>query len=181
MASDESKPEWHARDGAEAAAALGVDAALGLPAEEALRRLREAGPNALAETPPRSPWALILRQFASPLIYLLFGAAALALALGEVKDAVVIVVVVSLNAAIGAIQESRAERSLAALRRLAATRTRVLRDGVELDIDAREVVPGDVALLAAGDAVPADARVLDAASLQIAEAALTGAAAGGRS
>jgi len=117
---------------------------------------------------------VFLNQFRSPLIYLLFGAAAVALVLRETKDAIVIFVVVLLNALIGAYQEGRAEHALAALRRLASQKARVIRAGREEVVDARDVVPGDLLALAAGDAVPADARVTDHASLQIAEAALTG-------
>ncbi len=117
---------------------------------------------------------MFLGQFRSPLIYLLFGASAVALALGETKDAIVIFAVVLLNALIGAYQEGRAEHALAALRQLSTQKARVVRASHEEIVDARALVPGDVLLLAAGDAVTADARLTDGAAPQIAEAALTG-------
>ena len=146
----------------------------GLEPAEAAQRLATHGPNALPQTKGRSLSAVALRQFASPLIYILFVAAAIAFMVGETGDAIVILVVVILNALIGAFQEGRAARSMEALRKLASLHARVLRGGTELSIEARELVPGDVLLLAAGDAVGADARLLDAAALEVAEAALTG-------
>jgi magnesium-transporting ATPase (P-type) len=167
-------PAWHALPADAVLQHWAVDPAHGLDATVVAQRRIEHGPNALPEPPPRPLWRLVARQFASPLIALLFVAAALAVALGHLNDAAVILAVVAINAVIGSVQEGRAERSMAALRRLAALRARVQRGGAELSIEARELVPGDVLLLAAGDAVAADARVLDAAQLQVAEAALTG-------
>jgi magnesium-transporting ATPase (P-type) len=155
-------------------AALGSDPNLGLGADEARARLLQVGPNALPEAPRGSLLWVFLRQFQSPLVYLLLVAAAVALALGELSDALVIVAVVALNAAIGTFQEGRAERSLAALRSVAQQRARVIRAGQELEIAARELVPGDLISLQAGDAIGADARVVEAAQLNVAEAALTG-------
>uniref|UniRef100_UPI0013C2BB54 cation-translocating P-type ATPase n=1 Tax=Azohydromonas sediminis TaxID=2259674 RepID=UPI0013C2BB54 len=165
---------WHALDAADVAARLGTDPERGLADDEAARRQQAHGPNALPEPPQRPALALFARQFKSPLIYLLFVAAALATALGHLGDAGVILLVVVANALIGALQEGRAERSMAALRRLAELQARVRRGGAERVLPARELVPGDVLLLAAGDAVGADARLLDAQQLQVAEAALTG-------
>jgi Ca2+-transporting ATPase len=165
---------WHALDVEQAVERLGSDADRGLPAAEAARRLQRHGPNALREAPRRPWWALVARQFRSPLIYILFVAATLALALGHVGDAGVILAVVVANALIGAFQEGRAERSMAALRRLAELQARVVRDGVEQALPARDLVPGDLLLLAAGDAVGADARLVEVQQLQVAEAALTG-------
>ena len=165
---------WHATGPDAAVRRLESDATLGLSPEAAARRLAELGPNAVAEAPVDSPWLLFAHQFRSPLIYILFVAAALAAALGHWGDAAVILGVVLVNALIGALQEGRAERSMAALRRLSELQARVLRDGRELQVAARALVPGDVLLLAAGDAVGADARLLEAASLAAAEAALTG-------
>jgi magnesium-transporting ATPase (P-type) len=166
--------DWHTLDAAEAVAAVDTDATRGLTAEEAARRRELHGPNALPEGERRSLLAVFMGQFKSPLIYLLFAAAGIALALGHSNDAVVIFVVVLLNAVIGAVQEGRAEKSLAALRKLEKHRARVVRSGIDVIIEAREVVPGDILVLEAGDAVAADARLLDGASLEIAEAALTG-------
>ena len=165
---------WHACEAGEVGRQLGSDPSSGLDADEAARRLARHGPNALPSAPPRPWWRTVGRQFKSPLIYILFVAAVLAVALGHHGDAVVILAVVVVNAVIGALQEGRAERSMAALRRLAALHVRVLRDGRELPLEARDLVPGDLLLLAAGDAVGADARLVETAQLQVAEAALTG-------
>ncbi|MCK6574280.1 HAD-IC family P-type ATPase [Myxococcota bacterium] len=169
-----SERRWHALHAAEVVSATASDASTGLTAAEAAARLERFGPNALPEPKRRTLAAVFFGQFKSPLIALLFGAAALALAFGHAVDAGVITVVVLLNAVIGAFQEGRAERSLAALRRLSQLTARVVRDGVEVAVEARMLVPGDVIVLQAGDAVPADARLLEGAALQLAEAALTG-------
>ena len=165
---------WHALHAEEALAAVESGAEKGLPAEEARRRLERFGPNALGEPERRSLGSVFLAQFKSPLIYLLFVAAGIALALAHLSDAAVIFAVVLLNALIGTFQEGRAERSLHALRKLTPRTARIVRDGLEQIIDAREVVPGDIVVLEAGDAVAADARLFDGTALQIAEAALTG-------
>ena len=165
---------WHALSPEQALLACEVDAARGLDAATVATRLAEHGPNALPEAPPRPLWRVFARQFGSPLIYILFVAALLAVALGHHGDAGVILLVVVVNALIGTVQEGRAERSMASLRQLSAPQSRVQRDGRETPVEARELVPGDILLLAAGDAVGADARLLEQAQLQAAEAALTG-------
>jgi magnesium-transporting ATPase (P-type) len=165
---------WHSLLERDVLAALASDGAQGLSPAEVRRRQERFGRNDLGETRRHTAVAVFLEQFKSPLIYLLFAAAAVALALGKRGDAAVIFGVVLANALIGAFQEGRAERSMEALRRLAGRTARVLREGREELLDAGELVPGDVMLLAAGDAVAADARVIDGAALQIAEAALTG-------
>ena len=165
---------WHALHPEAAIAAVQSHDDRGLSAVEAALRLERHGPNALPEPKRRSRLGVFIGQFRNPLIYLLFVAAGIALALQHRSDAAVILVVVLLNAIIGAYQEGRAERSLQALRRLATHEARVVRDGQEQIVPARAVVPGDVLLLEAGDAVTADARLLHEVSLQIAEAALTG-------
>jgi len=132
----------------------------GLSSAEACRRLEKVGPNRLP--PPYRPgWITIyVRQFTSPLVYLLLAAAALSLLLGHVGDAVFIFAVLQVNALIGAIQEGRAESSAAALHRLVPLRAVVVRDGAPREIDATEVVPGDIVRLTAGAKVPADLRLL---------------------
>jgi magnesium-transporting ATPase (P-type) len=165
---------WHALEVGDALARLGCDPRRGLADAQVRERLTAHGPNALPEPPRQAGWRLLLRQFKSPLIYILFVAAVLAAGLGHHGDAAVILAVVVVNALVGALQEGRAERSMAALRRLAALHVRVLRDGQEQWLEARELVPGDLLLLAAGDAIGADARLVDANQLQVAEAALTG-------
>ena len=172
---DEREPTaWHALPAAAAASELGVDADGGLSPGEVERRRALHGSNTLPEAKRRSLLRVFFRQFQSPLIYILFVAAALAFALGKGGDALVILAVVFINAVIGTVQEGRAERSMEALRRLSALRVRVVRSGSEQVVEARELVPGDVLLLAAGDAIGADARLLEGAALETAEAALTG-------
>ena len=167
-------PAWHAVTVADALSRLGTEARCGLSSAEVARRLAAHGPNTLPEPPPRPSWLTFARQFKSPLIYILFVAAVLAVALGHHGDALVILAVVVVNAVIGAFQEGRAERSMAALRRLSELQVRVLRDGAERPLPARELVPGDILVLAAGDAIGADARLVEQVRLEVAEAALTG-------
>ena len=165
---------WHQMPAADACTQIISDPASGLSPKEAASRLVTHGANILPEEKHKSLWRVFAQQFASPLIYILFVAAIIAFAMGKRGDAAVILVVVFINALIGAIQEGRAERSMESLRRLSALKVRVRRGGKEEIIEASELVPGDVMLLAAGDAVAADARLLEAAALQAAEAALTG-------
>jgi len=171
---DDLDPVWHAMPVAQVLRHFDLDAQQGLHADAVLARRARHGVNALPEAPSRPLWRTFARQFQSPLIAILIVAAALAVALGHRGDAAVIVAVVLINALIGSFQEGRAERSMAALRRLATVHVRVLRGGVEQVVAASELVPGDLVLLAAGDAVAADARLIEAAQLQLAEAALTG-------
>ncbi len=165
---------WHALEASAVLESLTSDAGLGLSTQVAAQRAGVYGSNALPEPPKRSIAVLFLRQFKSPLTYILFIAAALAGGMGHLRDAVVILAVVMVNALVGSYQEGRAERSMAALRRLASLQVRVLRDGREREIQASALVPGDILLLAAGDAIGADARLVEVASLMVAEAALTG-------
>jgi magnesium-transporting ATPase (P-type) len=164
----------HALSVSELSQALGSDSGAGLSAHEAEARLAQYGPNALPETNANPLWLVFLHQFQSPLVYLLLVAAGVALALSHVSDGVVIMVVVALNAVIGTVQEGRAERSLSALRSMVQQHARVTRDGHETDVLSRELVPGDLISLQAGDAVSADARIIEAAQLSVTEAALTG-------
>ncbi len=165
---------WHAGTVENALSTLQTDARSGLTAAEAAARLTQHGPNELPEAAHKPMWKVFAAQFASPLIYILFVAAVIAFVMGHSSDAVVILVVVLVNAVIGALQEGRAEHSMEALRKMSSLKVRVVRDGTESIIEARDVVPGDIVLLAAGDAVSADARLLEAAALEATEAALTG-------
>jgi Ca2+-transporting ATPase len=146
----------------------------GLTDEEAARRLLADGPNEVEHEEAASPWAVLLEQFKNPMVGLLLLAAVLAGALGELADAIAIGVIVTLNAAVGTAQELRAERSLAALRSLAAPRARVIRGGRSRVVPGREVVRGDLLVLEAGDVVAADARLVEASKLSTIESALTG-------
>jgi magnesium-transporting ATPase (P-type) len=146
----------------------------GLARAEAERRLRSHGPNELPEEGATSSASIALRQFRSPLIYILMAAGVVTIALAEYLDAAVIGAVLALNATVGFLQEHRAERSMAALRRLASARARALRDRRERQVDVRELVPGDVVLVESGSRVPADCRILQEVGLEVDESHLTG-------
>jgi Ca2+-transporting ATPase len=148
--------------------------ASGLSIEESARRRAEHGPNVLEEAPPRSNLALFFSQFADYMILVLLGAALIAGIVGDFADTLVILAIVVLNAVIGFVQEYRAERAMAALKAMAAPAATVMRDGVPSMEPAADLVPGDVVHLEAGSIVPADLRIIEAASLRIDEAALTG-------
>ncbi len=165
---------WHAMPSEAVVRELGSDLDRGLSEREAARRFALHGPNELPETPPPSPLSLFLAQFSSLIIWVLIGAAVVSGLLQEWIDAGAILAIVLLNAALGFAQEFKAERSLAALRKLSVATARVVRDGTVRSIPAREVVPGDLLLVEAGDHVPADARLIYAAALRTQEAALTG-------
>lgn len=171
---DEATQHWHALEADEVCARLEVDAAMGLSEAAARERLAQFGGNELAEKGGTPAWVLFLRQFKSPLIYVLLAAAGISLFIGELKDASVIFGVLLVNAIVGFFQEGRAERSMAALKKLAAPRSRVRRGEKVLTVPSRELVPGDVLILASGDRVAADARVIEAAALITLEGALTG-------
>ncbi|WNV77858.1 cation-transporting P-type ATPase [Geodermatophilus sp. DSM 44513] len=156
------------------AESLDVDPARGLDDAEVAHRRAEHGENRLAERARRPAWLRFLDQFRSLLILILLGAAVLAGLVGDLKDTVVILVVLLVNATIGFVQENKAERSLAALRDMLVPTARVRRQGEARVVDAAELVPGDVVLLEAGDRVPADGRLLVAESVEVDESALTG-------
>jgi len=147
---------------------------MGLRAAEAARRLKEDGPNTLPETKTDGFPIIFLRQFQSPLIYLLFAASAAVFLLGEVADGSIILAVLLFNAIVGAIQEGRAQNTLRALKRYVETTTTVVRDEIEMSIPDYEVVRGDIIMLREGEKVPADARVIAANGLKLDESALTG-------
>ncbi len=147
----------------------------GLSTTEVLRLFAEHGPNELAAAPRIPTWRRLLAQFKDLLILILLAAAVVAFVVShEVKTPLVVLFVVILNAVIGFVQENRAEASLEALRSMLVTRARVRRDGLLHSIDARELVPGDVVLVEAGDRIPADGRLLASVALEVDEAALTG-------
>jgi Ca2+-transporting ATPase len=146
----------------------------GLTRAEAARRLAEHGPNVLVEGPRRTALGMLLGQFTDFMILVLLAAALVAGLIGEATDAVAIVAIVLLNAAVGFVQEYRAERAMAALTAMAAPTATVLRDGAATVVPAAELVPGDLVLLEAGAIVPADLRLLEAVQLKVDESALTG-------
>ncbi|SDW33906.1 cation-translocating P-type ATPase [Thiocapsa roseopersicina] len=174
MTVDMEPRQWHHSSVAEAIEVLDVDPARGLSTDEAAVRRRRHGENALAETKSRPLWLRFLDQFRNLLVIVLLFAASLAWTIGDLKDAAVILIVVILNAALGFYQEYRAERTLSTLKAMVAVRARVRRDGRISEVDAAELVPGDLVMLEAGDRVPADGRLLTAPNLEVDEAALTG-------
>src|SRR5581483_7677409 len=146
----------------------------GLASAEAARRLARYGPNRITVRRGRSPLQRFLSQFHNVLIYVLLAAALVTAALGQWVDTGVIVGVVVINAIVGFIQEGKAEQALAAIRRMLSLKATVLRDGRQAAVAAEEVVPGDIVLLASGDRVPADLRLIKVKNLRIDEASLTG-------
>jgi Ca2+-transporting ATPase len=146
----------------------------GLSADEVTRRQQKYGPNLLPERGATPVWKIVLRQFASPLIYILVAAAVVSAMIGDLKDASFIAAVLLLNAVIGTYQEWQAERSSQALRKLLRIHAQVERDGEVREIMADEVVPGDVLWLESGNRVPADIRLLSAHGLEVDESLLTG-------
>ncbi len=146
----------------------------GLSGGEARARLKRFGRNQLPHEPPPAWWHIVLRQFRNPLIYILGIAAIISLATGHATDAAFIAAVLGLNAAIGGYQEWRAEKSALALQQLLKIRASMERDGEVSEIDAEEVVPGDIVWLESGNRVPADVRLLSAHGLEIDESLLTG-------
>lgn len=146
----------------------------GLSSAEAARRLEEHGPNALPEAPKAGPLKRLARQFNNLLILVLIAAAAITAGLQHWVDTAVILAVVVINAVIGFVQEGRAEAALEALRDMLAPRAAVLRDGTRQEVAGRDLVPGDIVLLEAGDKVPADLRLIEASGLSVEEAILTG-------
>ncbi len=170
----EAQPAWHAMSPGEVLGRTGSDRR-GLGGEEAAVRLERDGPNALPETPGKPLWQIVLAQFKDTMIVVLLIAAVVSAVVSrELVDSAVILVLVLANAVIGTWQEVKAARSLNALRAMSAPHANALRDGEPVHLAASELVVGDVVLLAAGDAVPADLRLIEAANLRIDESALTG-------
>lgn len=153
---------------------MGSDAEKGLTGHESRQRLLRHGENVLKEAKKVSPWTMLLGQFQDFMVLTLLAATAISFFLGEVADSVTIVAIVILNAILGFLQEYRAEKSIEALRMLAAPTARVRRDGEEVKIPSRQLVPGDLVILEAGDRVPADLRLLEGNNLEAEESSLTG-------
>lgn len=165
---------WHTLSADETTLRLETNHQTGLTAAKVAERLARHGPNALHEKRRRSPWRMLLDQFTDFMIVVLIGAAVISGIVGDVQDTIAIIVIVILNTIIGFIQEYRAERAMAALKRMSEACARVVRDGHVETVNASELVPGDVVLLEAGNVVPADFRLVEAAQLKIDESTLTG-------
>ena len=184
MTAGQARMPWHAPDwstgspwtidGGAVAEALTTDPTRGLSQAEVDARLAIIGPNELIERARQPAWRFLVGQFTNTMIVVLVIAAAVTAAIGDAKDSMVILAIVALNGAIGFVQEYRADRAMAALRALASPMATVVRDARVETIPARDLVPGDLIHLEAGDVVPADARLLEAAVLTINEAAMTG-------
>ncbi len=167
-------PDIHSNSVADLATQLDTHIHNGLTADQVRQRLATIGPNELQERPRPGFLQLLLAQFNNFLIILLIVAAAVSILLGEYVDAAAILAIVVLNAVLGVVQESRAEQAIAALRKMAAPNAMVIRDGSQQLIPSRELVPGDVVLLEAGNYVPGDLRLVESINLKIDESALTG-------
>ncbi len=176
---DEHSPEanlatWHTLSIDQAFGRLQADAAQGLTPAEATRRLAQYGENALSHARQRSTLSIFIGQFRSLIVALLVAATAIAFAMGDQMEAVAILVVIVINAAIGFLTEWKAERALSALQKQSVAIAHVIRGGTASEISAAELVPGDLVVLAAGARVPADGRIVECVRLQIEESALTG-------
>jgi Ca2+-transporting ATPase len=169
----EARP-WHAIDVADAVERLDVDPDNGLGADEVERRRAEYGANVVEESEETPWWKLLAQQFADPLVLILLVAAVVAGLVGDVKDPIVIGVVLLLNAGIGFYQEQQAQSSMSALRSMLSFSAQVRRDGREQTVDGADLVPGDIVLLNSGDRVPADGRLISARGVSVEESALTG-------
>lgn len=165
---------WHSQKISAVLSLLETNASAGLTSAEAGSRLTGYGPNELKEKERKSPWFILREQLASVMVVILIIASAVSVVLGDYSDSAAIAVIVVLNAAIGFHQEFRAEKAVAALKKLAAPTVRVLRDGFVQEAKATVLVPGDIIMLESGNVVPADCRLLDDTNLMTQESSLTG-------
>lgn len=184
----DSTTVWHSLEVDKAIELLSTNADTGLSPQEAQQRLEQYGPNELEETGGRSAWEILVDQFKNIMLLMLIAVAIVSgildllalqnneLKAGEVpfKDTIAILAIVVLNGILGYVQESRAEKALAALKKLSSPNVRVIRDGKPTEVAAKDLVPGDVMLIEAGMQVAADGRLLEGSNLQIRESALTG-------
>jgi magnesium-transporting ATPase (P-type) len=170
----QSAVHWHALSAQQAIAQLGTDPENGLDTAQALQRLTHYGPNRLPPPARHSAWERFLLQFHNVLIYVMLGAAVVTAWLGHWVDTGVLLAAVLVNAIVGYIQEGKAEQAFNAIQSMLSLRATAIRNGERTDIAAEELVPGDVVVLASGDKVPADLRILEMRSLRADEAVLTG-------
>jgi len=153
---------------------LDVDIKKGLDTTKAKERLEKFGPNELKEEQGKSFFKKLLAQFSDFLVLILIAASLVSYFIGETQDAIVIIAIVIVNAMLGLYQEGKAEKALEALKKMASPTAKVIRDGKTIEIDSRELVPGDIVILETGDIVPADLRIIESKNLKIDEASLTG-------
>ena len=168
---------WYAKTPGQVLSGLNVSQSAGLTQRQARERLAQYGPNQLAAAKKEPLWARFLNQMKDPMILVLLGAAALSLISSGGEDwieALIILVIVAVNACISISQENSAEKALEALQKMSAPLAKVIRDGRQIRLETDQLVPGDIILLEAGDLVPADARILECANLKADESAMTG-------
>ncbi len=171
----QAQTAWHAQDADAVVSALASDRQAGLTTGEVDERRRRHGPNEIASEPPPSTWSIALLQLKDPMNLMLVAVAVVSIVIGEIPTAIVVAVLVGLNIVLGTRQEVKARASVDALAKMQTPQARVVRDGALTQLDATELVPGDVVQLEAGDIVPpADGRLLTTATLETQEAALTG-------
>jgi len=166
--------DWHRQASRDVLERLDSDSKFGLGRDEVDRRQAEFGPNELVESGLKSPWRILWEQLTATLVVVLIIAAVVSASLGDYEDAAAIAAIIVLNALLGYRQEYKAERAIAALKRLAVPTVKVRRDGHVLETSAGELVPGDIVILEAGGAIPADGRLLENAGFRVQESALTG-------
>jgi P-type Ca2+ transporter type 2C len=174
LTKDLAEKKWFRLGADETAASLETRATQGLSEAEAQQRLQKYGANELVETGTKSPFLILWEQLTSVMVLILLAAVGISALVGDWKDAGVILAIVVLFAVLGFIQEYRAEKAMAALKKLAVPLVRLRRGGAVREVSARELVPGDVVLLEAGNKIPADCRIIESANMRVEEAALTG-------
>ena len=153
---------------------LEVDPSKGLSSNEAKSRLEKYGENKLASKPKKTGIQIFMSQLKDPMIFILLVAALVSGIMGEISDAIIILLVIFINAIVGTVQESKAEKTLEALKKLSTPKAIVKRDGVSTEIPSENVVPGDIIILDAGRYIPADLRLITTANMKVEESALTG-------
>lgn len=168
------KVNWYSLEMQEVSSKLNTDLEKGISSELAKERLKTYGYNELTGKSGPTIWQMLLSQFQDFLVLILIGASLVSALIGEVTDSLVIILIVILNAVLGVVQEFRANKALEALKKMAAPEAKVIRDGKITEIPARELVPGDLVILEAGNYVPADLRLVESVNLKIEEASLTG-------
>src|SRR5690625_1345738 len=171
---NQTRTEWHTLTVDETLERLESDPETGLTGEEASARLDRYGPNSLPGPESRPAWKRFLQQFHNVLIYVLLGAAVVTALLGEWIDTWVILAVVVINAVVGYVQEGKAEQALESIRKMLTLQATTYRDSRQMDIEAEELVPGDIVLLESGERIPADLRLISLNNLKVEESALTG-------
>jgi Ca2+-transporting ATPase len=172
--SNVAQTQWHTLTVVETVTTLETDVDSGLSPRQVQERLQQYGLNELEERDGRKPWTILWEQLTSVMVLILIAAAVVSALLGKVTETVAIAGIVLLFTMLGFAQEYRAERAMAALRKLAIPFVRVIRGGVQQEVTAEELVPGDVVLLEAGNAIPADLRLLESSNLRVQESILTG-------